>query len=381
MRVVFLTHNYPRTSGDMAGGFLHPLARTLCDRGVELRIVAPADRGEGGRDSLDGVPIVRVRYGTPEQETLAYTGNMAGAGRSIEGMLSLRRLIHAMRKTALAELQDSPSGLVHAHWWIPAGIAAPRSKPLILTCHGTDVRLLEKSPLIAWLARPVFRRARRVTVVSRDLAQVVEQQTGISVPENQVVPMPLPPVERINSRGGGGLVVIGRLSTQKRVDLALRAYRKMRQSGYQGALTIVGDGPEMPRLQTMAKELELGKQVSFTGAVPPAEIPKFLTTADLALMPARGEGLGLAGAEALIQGVPLVICSDGGGLLDLFSPESPAGAVVAPDPEAISSAAMTLLSSTTARAAAGKAGTVWRYRLSPDFVAEQFLTWYREALQ
>ena len=85
MRVVFLTHNYPRFAGDVAGAFLATLARALVARGTEVRVVAPSDGGDVGAPELDGIPVRRVRYGTPAEETLAYRGTMAEAGRSLAG--------------------------------------------------------------------------------------------------------------------------------------------------------------------------------------------------------------------------------------------------------------------------------------------------------
>ena len=60
MWVLFLTHNYPRHPGDVAGAFLHPLAVALRKRDVDVRVIAPSDRGEAGDTTLDGVPIRRV---------------------------------------------------------------------------------------------------------------------------------------------------------------------------------------------------------------------------------------------------------------------------------------------------------------------------------
>lgn len=48
MRVVFLTHNYPRWPGDLSGSFLGTLAAALVRRGIEVRVVAPSDAGQGG---------------------------------------------------------------------------------------------------------------------------------------------------------------------------------------------------------------------------------------------------------------------------------------------------------------------------------------------
>ena len=42
MRVLFLTHSYPRTSGDAAGAFLLHLAGALKAQDVEVTVIAPA---------------------------------------------------------------------------------------------------------------------------------------------------------------------------------------------------------------------------------------------------------------------------------------------------------------------------------------------------
>src|SRR5262249_27755284 len=65
LRVLFLTHAYPRYAGDIAGGFLHLLATALVRRGHEIRVLAPSEEGLGGTDVLDGIAITRVRYGPP----------------------------------------------------------------------------------------------------------------------------------------------------------------------------------------------------------------------------------------------------------------------------------------------------------------------------
>jgi len=44
MKVLFLTHSFPRHSGDAAGSFIHRLARALHGEGVETRVVAPSRR-------------------------------------------------------------------------------------------------------------------------------------------------------------------------------------------------------------------------------------------------------------------------------------------------------------------------------------------------
>ena len=79
MRVVFLTHNYPRWTGDVSGAFLATLAGALVRRGVSVRVVAPSDQGRGGDEELDGIPVRRVRYAPAAAETKTMSPSRASA--------------------------------------------------------------------------------------------------------------------------------------------------------------------------------------------------------------------------------------------------------------------------------------------------------------
>lgn len=371
VRVVFLTHNYPRHPGDLAGGFLHPLALGLRARGVDVRVVAPSDHGKGGEDAIDGVPVVRARYAAPERERYAYSGAMADTVRSPGGLAALWSLHRALRREARRAAGRPGDVVIHAHWWVPAGLAAPAELPLVVTAHGTDVRLLDIAPA-RLLARRVFRRARVVTAVSRSLAARIEDATGRKVGDRHVQPMPVDTTGWEWSGGGGGLVIVARLTRQKRVELVIGAAARLNLP-----CVVVGDGPERPALE--ARATALGAAVTFTGALPFEQARARLLGADVAVLPARAEGFGLAGVEALMCGVPLVVCRDGGGLLDLADPV--AVRVVDPGVEGVARGIQQLLQdSGAARHAARTVGERWRERLAPAAVAERAESWYREAL-
>ena len=72
MRVLFLTHNYPRSDGDASGSFLLRLARALKGEGVEVRVVAPASPGIPDHENGDGIHVDRFHYAPKKYETLAY---------------------------------------------------------------------------------------------------------------------------------------------------------------------------------------------------------------------------------------------------------------------------------------------------------------------
>jgi glycosyltransferase involved in cell wall biosynthesis len=378
LRVVMLTHNYPRERGDVAGAFLHPLAVALRDRGVDVRVVTPSDRGQSGASELDGVPVHRVRYAAPEREIYAHSGQLATAVKSPQGLRALSGMIRALRGGAEAALAGTTRGVVHAQWWFPSGLAAPRTAPMVITCHGTDVRMLERSAPARWLARGPFARATRVTTVSHSLARTL-RKNGVVLEDDSIVPMPVTAMARTWTTGGDGLVVLGRLTDQKRVHLAIEAYAILRQQGYRLPLRIAGDGATRAALQVLAGGLGVSDGVHFLGAIAPEAVPAFLGSADVCLMPASDEGFGLAAAEALMQGVPVIACTDGGGLVDVV-PTHGAGRIVTATPNALASATLEILADPEARAAAHTAGVTWRERLAPEHVAERCLTWYQEAL-
>jgi glycosyltransferase involved in cell wall biosynthesis len=378
VRVVFLTHNYPRWTGDVSGAFLATLARALARRGIEVRVVAPSDQGRGGEEELDGIPVRRVRYASAGAETLAYSGTMQKALRAPAGLGALAGLWRALRRAAREEA-DAGADLFHAHWWVPGGLALPKDARSVLTVHGTDAALLRRSRIARTLARPVFQRANVVTAVSRELAGWVQAGAGRFVDAEHVHPMPVDSSNHPWSTGGGGAVVIARLTPQKRVSLAIETVAFLASCGHELPLTIVGDGPERGALERLVEKLGIGPFVRFTGAVASVEIAGYLAQADLMIFPAHGEGFGLVAAEALMAGVPVVACWDGGGVLDVVPPTG-AGRLTLPAPEAMGDAILGLLSEYDRQDMARLVGESWRARLDPDHVAEICEGWYREAL-
>jgi glycosyltransferase involved in cell wall biosynthesis len=378
VRVVFLTHNYPRWPGDLSGAFLATLAAALVRRGIEVRVVAPSDAGQGGDEVRDGVAVRRVRYAAASRETLAYRGTMASAVSSVGGLTALGGLWRAMRRAAREEI-EAGADLVHAHWWIPGGLAVPRDVPFVLTSHGTDAALLNRSKIARRLAAPVYHRADVVTAVSKELATWIQNGVGRHIGTRHVYPMPVDATRFGWSVGGGGAFVISRLVAQKRVHLAIEATACLVDLGTELPLTIVGDGPERDALERLADTRGVRRLVRFVGAVPPERIPEALSRADVMYFPAEGEGFGLVAAEAFMAGVPVVACWDGGGVLDVV-PDRGAGRRTLPQPDALADAALDLVMSRTREEDIRREGERWRRRLAPDRVAEVCEGWYREAL-
>jgi glycosyltransferase involved in cell wall biosynthesis len=376
VRVIFLTHNYPRRPGDPSGAALGTLARALIRRGISVRVVTPSD--ESGQAQVDGVPVLRVRVGRSIRETISRNDSIAAALRSPIGWLALAWLRQSLRAAARHEI-TAGADLVHAHGWMPAGLAAPAGTPLVLTVHGTDAPLLKESRIARSLARPLFQRAAVVTTVSRELGNWIQTAAGRFVDSAHVHPMPTDTRSYSWTRGGGGLVVISRLVASKRVELAIETAAVLAACGHDLPLTIVGDGPERPALQQQAARLGVSSLIRFVGAMSPPEARTYLERADVMLHTAQADGTALSAIEALVSGVPVVACWDSGAAVDII-PASGAGRLTLPSAEAIADCVLALQDDPDRLAMGRLVGESWRARLAPDNVAELCEGWYRNAL-
>lgn len=385
MNILMVSHAYPRWEGDVAGAFVERLAVALHQRSHAMRVIAPADRGNGAGGCQRGVSVSRVRYAPGRLETLAYRGTMAEQGRGPLGALVAASLITAQAR-AIARLHAvQPADLVHAHWWVPGGVSAwlarlTRGPRYVITVHGTDATLLKESAIARLLGRVVLRAAAAVTAVSSYLAEQVGEYAGLDPDTIRVQPMPVD-VERFQraSTGGGGIAVVGRLTKQKNIGVVLQALARLHQGGCGVSATIVGDGPERAALEARARTLGIAGSVRFTGAVSPERVPEVIGNADVMVFPAVGEGLGLVAGEALMMGIPVVAGQGGGGVTDLVPPTGAGRLVKADDPLAIADAVGELLAHPTARTLAWEAGGHLRRRLAPPAVAEAFESVYQRA--
>ncbi|MEP7065134.1 MAG: glycosyltransferase [Gemmatimonadota bacterium] len=320
MRILTITHNYPRWDGDRAGAFVARLAAETVKLGHEVRVVAPHAPGAALRETQQGVEIVRARYGPDALERVGYTGALRQPMRAtMLAPLMLPPFIARLWAVAVREAKTFRPDIVHAHWWVPGGWIASRIEvPYVVTSHGTDVRLLE-SPVWRKLARPVLRGASAITTASAFLASDVarffpELEGKISV---TTMPMDLEMFERGASApkvSPPRVLFAGNLIASKGVDVLIEAVALLRAGGLASQLRIIGSGSEEPRLRSMVAARGLDDAVSWSPFVSQHDLPQEYGAASVTALVSRGqaEGLGLVLAEALMAGSAVVGTAAGG---------------------------------------------------------------------
>jgi len=270
VKVCVLTTSYPRWPGDAAGHFVADAVERVRERGVDVAVVSPASFRHFG---------------------LAYEAGIAGNVRRRPWLallvpLFLLSFLRAARRAARG------ADVVHAHWLPSGAVALLTGRPTVVQVWGTDVELARRVP---WLARPILRRARVVVAPSSWLAG---EARALGAREVRVIPGGVDVPERVGEPDEPPHVLYaGRLSREKGVlELAEAA------GGL--PLVVVGDGPLRDRVP------------GARGFVPHGELSRLYAHAAVVACPSHREGFGMACAEAMAHGRP-VVASAVGGLLDL----------------------------------------------------------------
>jgi len=113
------------------------------------------------------------------------------------------------------------------------------------------------------------------------------------------------------------LLSVGRLDTRERYkghDLIIPLIPRLVSAGHDVVWVVVGEGDDLPRLKSLARDLGVMDRVRFTGALKQETLVDAYRMADLFVMPSTGEGFGIAFLEAMASGTPAIGLAVGGAL-------------------------------------------------------------------
>jgi glycosyltransferase involved in cell wall biosynthesis len=166
-----------------------------------------------------------------------------------------------------------------------------------------------------WVRDRSIRAATAVVTPSAHLAEAVKawgnRDDVVVVPNGAKVPSEVG--EGRSDLPGLELLFVGRLVPVKQADLLVEAVRRVEAA----RLEIVGDGPELQRLQELAAELSVTDRVTFAGPLGHDEVMLRLARADALVLSSSHEGLPHVLIEALAMGTP-VVASRAGGMAEVL---------------------------------------------------------------
>ena len=242
-------------------------------------------------------------------------------------------VVPRLRKT----LESIGADLIQTHGYRPAVLMyllrrAGLRTPWVAYSHGATTEDL-KVRLYHRLDRWVSRRADRIVVMSRrhaedwsSVAQKVDVIYNAVIDPVDAGDLPPATLARVRSLPRPRFGVIGRLSSEKGVDVFLAALSLLRDRGIIVSAVIAGDGPERDALEAVTRHRGLAESVALLGPVQP--ITPLYRELDAVVIPSRSEGLPNVLLEACRLDVPF-LATRVGGSQEIVSPHG-AGILVEP---------------------------------------------------
>ena len=184
-------------------------------------------------------------------------------------------------------------------------------RPLVIAHHTWYRRNNGSESWQDYLKKLVTRFATNVSISQAIAKELPVKSTIIPNSYREDLFYEMPEIQRDRE-----LVFLGRLVSDKGVNLLLDALAQLKSRGITPQLTIIGSGPEELNLRQQVQNLELIEQVTFAGVKLGHELTKLLNAHQIMVVPSLwDEPFGIVALEGLACGC-VVIGSEGGGLKD-----------------------------------------------------------------
>ncbi|MCX7904016.1 MAG: glycosyltransferase [Caloramator sp.] len=362
MKVLIVSHLYPNDANRISGIFVHYQVKELIKQGAEVRVISPVPYApyilsffnkkwkEYSKIprycEIDGVRVYHPRYIVfPRLMLYKYYGyNM---------LLSINFLIKKLYKNFKFDI-------IHSHVAFPEGFCGSILKrkykvPHVVTIHGQDLQYtIKKGREFEKIIFDVLKDADSVITVSNKLKNLISDEllkNKVKIISNGVNIEDIENAKEFEHKKID-ILSVSNLYKSKGIDLNILAVKKLIEEGYDVYYYVIGDGPERERLQRLAVENDLERNIIFLGRLCNREVLRYMKTAKIFCLPSYEEGFGIAYIEAMASGKP-AIAIKGQGIEDAIK-DGYNGLLVNPNVDEIYAALKGLIDNEDLRLSLGK---------------------------
>ncbi len=276
---------------------------------------------------------------------------------------------------------------VHLALGLP--VARLLRKRIFMKVSGSSIVTLMRKHWLGRLELQFLRRwASRVMVLNPGIEKEAvdaglehSQLAWMPNPVDQDEFAPCAPEERREIRTSLGLseesrviLFVGRLAPEKELPSLLSAFANVKEQYATATLVVIGDGPDRPTLEDMARHIGVSGAVQFAGRLEGACVARWMRAADIFALVSSNEGFPCSLVEAMCSGLPAVV-SDIPANTQLVEPMETGLCVQTGDPQAIAAALERLLRDDNLRR---KLGAAARDRVAGAYSTEKVVDRYEQ---
>jgi glycosyltransferase involved in cell wall biosynthesis len=318
MRIAIFSDTFPPEINGVAN-FVRLSARALARRGHLVQVFTVSKISEKKLNEKIGMNNLKI-VTVPSVSSLIYPNTRFSLPSGL----------------AVVRLKKFNPDVIHVHTpfalgWEGVMGAKILKKPLIGTHHTFFDQYLKHAKIDFETARKAtwkytvgfYNFCNLVTTPSQSLAKEMEGH-GLKAPLT-VLPnfvdtiffKPISKTEKNNSKKqfgivGQSLVYMGRLSYEKSIDQVIKAFKLSLKKFPNLKLMIIGDGPEKENLEELANKLKIADKVIFTGFLRGKKLVAALQANNFFITASVTETFGIAIAEAMAAGLPVIAVRRGG---------------------------------------------------------------------
>jgi glycosyltransferase involved in cell wall biosynthesis len=256
-------------------------------------------------------------YEGRENISLLYEPKQRLGASSDSGKLAYLKHVGLLKKA----LKEFKPDVLHAHYATSYGLIGALSgfHPLVISAWGTDVmKFPQKNFLNRAMLNYNLRKADVICATSFTIKDYLKPVTDKPV---TVIPFGVDTgkfkKKTVSSVAGAGSFVFGSIKPLEALyntDVLMRAFAvlKRKHPDKKMTLLIIGEGSQAQKLKELVEELNITREVIFTGRVPFSQIADYYNMLDVLINISDYESFGVSVIEAMACEKPVIVTNTGG---------------------------------------------------------------------
>lgn len=312
------TVHYCNVFSPLSQTFIYDYVTELERQGVGVHFVTQRRENEGERP-FSHVSLIDAPSRWHPERMWYRTRALFGTGEASESSIPI------VQRRIREKIEQLAPDVIHAHFGPEGVLLGPVAQqlglPLVVSFHGYDAFELPQRD--GWREKygALFQQIAAVTVVSRLMAEAIEQlgcpserihlvRVGKRISDYPLRAEPLGAIRR--------WVFVGRFSEKKAPLDAVQAFEQLVREDREQTLRMIGEGPLFDDVEAYIQSRGLGENVLLLGPVPHGQVKEEMSTADAFVLPSKTassgdmEGVPTVLMEAQALGVPCVTTKHSG---------------------------------------------------------------------